>query len=170
LHAKIKKKKKMKKLMTFILLMAVLVSCNFSKGIKTDFKTGLSYSYNGFAVDKATVVNDGNPVDGKKHPVNSKLSIVLQGVKNYTEVDGKVYPGCSLKVTDEVGNVVLDKEDLFEGAEATKKDASTLSITVTLGSPFAAGNNYKLKAQVYDKKKTENVIDIELDFELTEAN
>lgn len=160
----------MRKLVPLFLMVLLLTSCNFSKGVKADLMTGLTYSYNGFAVDKAIVVNNGNTVNGKKHPQNSQLTVVLQGVRNYTEVDGKVYPGCSLEVIDEAGNIVLKNDDLFKGVEATKEDASTLSASVTLGSPMAAGNSYKMKAKVYDKKNTENVIDIELSFDVTDAN
>ena len=164
-----KLEKRMKKLFTLILLTTILSGCNFSKGIKTDLTTGLTYSYNGFRIDKAIVVNNNKPVQGKKHPINSKLGVILQGVKNYTVEDGKVYPGCSLEVTDEAGNIVLHNDDIFEGTEATKEEASALSISVTLGNPIVAGNNYMLKAHVYDKKKPENAIDIELGFEVTEA-
>ncbi len=166
----IKFEKLMKKLMTLAFLAAILVSCNFSKGIKTDLTTGLTYSYNGFALDKAIVMNNNNTVNSKNHPLNSKLIVVLQGIKNYTEVEGKVYPGCSLDVTDEAGNVVLHYDDMFEGAEATKEDASVLSLSVTIGEPMAVGKNYTFKAHVFDKKNTENTIDIDLDFEVTEAN
>mgnify|MGYP003623429965 FL=1 len=110
----------MKKLATFVLLAAILTGCSFSKGVKTDLTTGLTYSYNGFGIKDAVVLCNDSPVKGKTYPEGSILKIELHGVKNYTMEDEKAYPGCSILVTDEDGNVTLKNDDIFENVEITK--------------------------------------------------
>lgn len=157
----------MKKLITLALLTVILVSCNFSKGINTDLTTGLTYSYNGFGVSKVKVLyKNSEPIKGKTHPKGSSLKIELHGVKNYTEENGKIYPGCSVAVTDKEGNVVLESEDLYKDYKATKKDFQVPYITLDFGNSFSPGQEYTFNAHFFDKKNPENVIDIKLEFEV----
>lgn len=45
--------------------------------------------------------------------MNSKFSIVYDGVTNYQLKDGKVFPGLSLNISDESGLNVINEADLF---------------------------------------------------------
>lgn len=158
----------MKKFLALIFLAALLAAC--SKGTSTDLTTGLSYTYNGFGMDKVKVLDsNGKDIKSKKHPVGSTLKIEMHGIKNYTEEDGKIYPGCSVTAIDkETQEVVLQSEDIFANYNGTtKKEFAMPYITLSFGNTFVADKEYILKAHFFDKKNVENVIDIELDFEVT---
>lgn len=158
----------MRKIVTLILLAGILVSCNFSKGVKTELSTGLTYSYNGFRVNDVKIFdNYSQPVKGKSYPKGTVLNIKLYGIENYVEEDGKIYPGCSVKLTDTNGKEVLESDDIFKDYITTKDKFAVPVITLTLFDPVVAGEKYIVNIHFYDKKKPENIIDIKLEFEVT---
>ena len=100
-------------------------------------------------------------------PLDSKFSIVYQGIENYTLKDGKAFPGLSMEVTDAAGNFVLNEANLFgsstEGYSA--EDASVLRGSVTVGNPMKSGETYHCKIRVFDKNSDAEIIS-ELDFKV----
>jgi len=157
----------MRKFIAFILLTSILVSCNFSKGVKTELTTGLTYSYNGFRLKEVKVFdNYSQPVKGKSYPKGTVLNIKLYGVENYVEENGMIYPGCSVKLTDNNGNEVLESDDIFKDYVTSKDKFAVPIITLTLFDPVIAGEKYTVNIHFYDKKKPENKIDIKQEFEV----
>ena len=150
----------------FMIFCAVMLwSCNFSVGTKKDFGTGLSYSYNGFAVDEVLLVGpDNDAMSNNEVPLNTKVGIVVQGLSNYQLQDDKAFPGIQLSVTDKAGVAVIDEADLFANSEGySTTDASVLRGTVTVGEPMTSGETYHLKMRVWDKSKPENELTADVD-------
>jgi hypothetical protein len=163
----------MKKNQFLIAILAiVLYSCSggFSKGVKKDLSTGLSTSYNGFAVDDVYLTVDGNKLSNNKVSLGKEILVVANGVENYEEKSGKVFPGCSIVLTDKAGKEVLNLADAFadmkDGFESNK--ASMLNATINTGNPMVVGETYHLKTRFYDKLKTTSEIISEVDLVMTE--
>lgn len=151
---------------TFLTASTLLLwSCNFSVGTKKDFGTGLSYNYNGFAVDDVVLVGPDNTVmNSNEVLMNTKVGIVVRGLRHYELKDEKAYPGIMLSVTDKSGIAVIDEADLFANSEGySTEDASVLRGTVTVGDPMKAGETYHMKMRVWDKNKPENELTAEVD-------
>lgn len=161
----------MKKLLISLSVIAVaFTACNFSKGIQTNLTTGLTYSYNGFRIEKVEVFdNDMNPIKGKKHPEGTVLRIQLYNVEGYTIEDNTVFPVCSLKVTDREGKIVMQRDNIFEGYDGDRsvENFKTPSVMIGLSNPIFAGNEYKIEVHYFDQKNPKNAIDIDLDVEVT---
>jgi hypothetical protein len=153
------------------LIVALLATCSnsgssgftvgFSKGVKADLSTGAKTTYNGFAVQNVYVVDaEDNQLNDSEVPLDSKFSIVFEGIENYTLKDGMAFPGLSLEVTDETGAYILNEADLFstytDGFEP--ETASVLRGTITVGSPMQAGNNYNCKVRVFDKNSDSEIV------------
>ena len=157
----------MKTLTTLLIVVSTLTwcSCEFSSGVKKDFKTGLSVSNDGFSIDGTYLVGSDNiPKDDNEVPMNSTVAIVLEGIGNYELKDGKAFPGLMLTVTDAKGNAVLDEPDLFSSNDGySPTDASILRGTITVGNPMRSGETYHVKMRVWDKNKFENEIVAEVD-------
>lgn len=149
----------------FLLVPLFYTACDFSKGAKKDLGTGLSVSYNGFRIGETYLVGpDNTPVSTNEVSMNSQISILVQGIENYELKDGKAYPGLMLTVTDENGNAVIDEKDLLAGGDGyPPTDAAILRGTVTVGSPMKSGGKYHVRMHVWDKNKTENEINAEVD-------
>ena len=154
------------------LLAIVIYSCGggFSKGVKKDLSTGLSTSYNGFAVDEVYLTVDENKLSNNKVALGKVVNIIANGVDYYQVKDGKVFPGCSILLTDTAGKEILNLPDAFadmkEGFESKK--AGMLNATLNTGSPMAVGQTYHLKTRFYDKLKKESEIISEVDLVMTE--
>ena len=158
----------MKKII-FLLIntLFVLSSCQFSKGVKKDLNTGLSTSYNGFALDDIYLANEtGNRLSSNKITLGSKVLVVATGVDYFSEKEGKVFPGCSIILIDKNKKEILNLPDAFADMTngTTEAEAKTLQASLNTGEPMIAGETYHLHVRFYDKNKKENeiVADVEL--------
>jgi len=152
-----------------IAALLILAGCSFSKGTKKDFITGLSTSYNGFDVESISAVGEGDQaLSASEVPMDSKFSIVFQGIENYTLKDEKAFPGLSMLVTDAKGGEIINMPDLFSDSSNghPSEDASVLRAIVTVGSPMEAGQSYHCKIRVFDKNNPTSEIVSEMDFKV----
>lgn len=159
----------MKKLPFYAFALAcALTACNFSVGTKKDLSTGLSYSYNGFAVSEVYFVDADNlPKGSNEVDLNSEVAIVVQGIEHYTLIDGKAYPGMSLTVSDQDGNRVIGEDDLFESNIGySPVEASVLRGTITVGEPMVSGQTYATTLRIWDKHNDKNTITVELNLKV----
>lgn len=143
----------------------ILTACNFSAGTNKDLRTGLSYSYNGFAVEKVLLVDSENSIKTDNEVVmNSKVAIAIEGLTNYTLKDNKAFPGMQLLVTDKQGTSVVQEADLFADSPGySAEDAAFLRGTVTIGEPMKKGETYHVKVRVWDKNKPDSELTAEID-------
>ncbi len=151
----------------FAILIAsvILAGCSFSAGTKKDLATGLSYSYNGFALSEVYFVDSDNiPKGTNEVELNSEVALVVQGIENFTLVDNKAYPGMSLLVTDKDNNNIISETDLFESNIGySAEDASVLRGTITVGEPMVSGETYNVQLKIWDKNNAENTISVAVD-------
>ena len=161
----------MKKIIN-LLLPAFLIfsSCQFSKGVKKDIDTGLTSSYNGFAVENIYLSVDGNKITTNTITLGKQLVLIADGVDYYQVKDGKVYPGCRIILTDKTGKELLNLPDAFaEQINGLEKDKATLlTATLTTGSPMLVGETYHLNVRFFDKNKKENEIISNVDLVMKE--
>jgi hypothetical protein len=159
---------KQKQIVIATLITLLFNACNFSKGIKKDVSTGLTTNYNGFAVEDVYLTVDGNKLNNNKVTLGKEINIVANGIENYAEKDGKVFPGCSILLTDKAGKEILNLADAFadmkNGVEVNK--ANVLNATLNTGSPMIVGETYHLKTRFFDKEKKESEIVSDIDIEM----
>ena len=92
--------------------------------------------------------------------MGSKLAVVATGVDYFTEKDGKVFPGCTIILTDKTGKEILNLPDAFAEMKegTTAAEAKTLQASLTTGNPMVVGQTYHLYVRFYDKNKKESEI------------
>lgn len=132
-----------------------------TKGFKGDFdNTNLQTIYEGLTFDKVYLVDgDDKKIDGEQVPLNSKFSIVVEGIKNFTLKDGKAFPKLSIMMTGETGLIVGEDDLLASYTEGMSvKDASVLRGTFTVAQPMAAGKMYSCIINIADKNNLEATI------------
>ena len=145
-----------------------LYACSggFSKGVKKDLSTGLSTSWNGFAVDDVYLTVDDSKLSSNKVTLGKVVKIIANGVGNHKVKEGRVFPGCSILLTDKNGKELLNLADAFadikDGFESDK--AGMLTATLNTGTPMVVGQTYHLKTRFYDKlnKESEIVSNVDL--------
>jgi hypothetical protein len=146
---------------TVLALLLACMACNFSTGVKKDLNTGLSTSYKGFHVNDSYLVDEaGNKLGSNKVDLGTTVYIVAEGVSNYKEKNGRVYPGCKVVLTDAAGKEILNLPDAFATMKEGFKpeEASRLSARLSTGSPMEKGSAYLLKATFFDKENKDNFI------------
>jgi hypothetical protein len=153
----------MKNIFAFIAIAFVAFAC--SVGTRKDLVTGMAVSYNGFMVGETQLVNGQNQVTTSNEvSMNETMAIVVNGIENYQEKEGRVFPVLDLLVTDKDGGVALEGKDILATEEGySPADASVLRGTVTIGNPMKSGETYHAKMTITDKLKPESVITVEVD-------
>lgn len=134
----------------------ILFSCNGSvggsAGIKKDFGTGLVSTYKNLEPEKVFLVMNDEVLNHTDIPIGETFFLINDNVKGLKEKDGKVSVGCSLKITDQKGKVLLDEKDLFKGEDVLKKeDAKMLRCTITTGDPMQWEEKYDVLVKFWDK-------------------
>lgn len=150
-----------------ILIVIILSACNgrmVNAGIKKDFNTGMSSTYNGMEPEKVMLVMNNEVLGHTDIPLGESFLIVNDGIKGMQSKNGKVKVGCSLSITDKKGQVLLNEKDLFAGHdEFEEKDAKMLKCTVSTGEPMQWEENYDVAVTFWDKNgngKIENKVTI----------
>lgn len=66
-------------------------------------------------VDEVYLYSEGaeKVITNNRINFDDNIHIVLEGLKGFKEIDGKVFPGLSIKATDSEGNKILGNDDLF---------------------------------------------------------
>ena len=142
-------------------LLLAIASCQFSKGVKKDLKTGLSASYNGFALDDIYLTDTkGTRLSDNKISLGSPLAVVATGVDYFVEKEGRVFPGCTIILTDKTGKEILNLPDAFADMKDgyIVADAKVLSASLNTGDPMIVGEIYHLNVRFFDKNKKESEI------------
>jgi hypothetical protein len=132
-----------------------------TKGFKGDFdNTNLQTIYEGLTFEKAYLVDgDNKKIEGEEVPLNSKFSIVIEGIKNYTLKEGKAFPKLTIMMTGETGLVVGEDDLLASYTEGMSlEDAAVLRGTFTVAEPMVAGKVYTCLVGVTDKNNEEATI------------
>lgn len=144
--------------------------CHFSAGTQKDVKTGLSVSYNGFAIEGANLTDaSGKQLNSNKIPMDSTFAIQVKGVQNYTLRNGKAFPGCELTITDKNNKLLASAPDLMENVVKDglePKGAAVLYATISLHPPFKRGETYHIAARFFDKENVKNEIKTDVDVTL----
>jgi len=143
-------------------------SFSASAGVKLDVNTGTKTSYSGFSVEEIYIVDaEDKQLSTNEIPLDTKFSIVYEGIENYELKDGKAFPGLSLQVTDANGVDILNEADLLasytEGV--SPEDGATMRGSVTVGDPMKSGETYHCKIRVFDKNGEAEIVS-ELDFKV----
>jgi hypothetical protein len=145
-------------------LLPVLISCHYSAGVKKDLNTGLISTYKNMEPEKVFLIMNDEVLNHTDIPLGEKFMLINENVKGLKERDGKISIGCSLKITDQKGKIILEEKDLFEGKDLFKpEDASMLKCTVTTGDPMKWEEKYDIHVIFRDKYsdgKIENKVTI----------
>jgi hypothetical protein len=141
--------------LTIIALIIVLSACNtpiISKGIKKDFNTGITSTYTNMEPGKIMLVMNDEVLNHTDIPLGESFLLVNDNIKGMKVKDGKVSVGCSLSITDDKGNALLQEKDLFAGNDLfNEKDARMLKCTVNTGAPMKWEEKYNVAVTFWDK-------------------
>lgn len=114
--------------------------------------TGMTATYRNMEAEEIKLVMNDEVLGHTDIPLGEKFYIINEGVKGLIDKEGMVSIGCSLQITDEQGNVIMDEPDLFSGNDIFKKEEATfLRCAVSTGRPMETEYYYTVRAKFWDK-------------------
>jgi len=121
-------------------------------GVKKDNTTGLHATYKNLEPETIRLVMNGETLNHSDIPLGESFVIRNENVKGLVAREGKVSIGCTLRIIDSAGKVLLQEEDLFKEKDVfDAMDATYLKCTVTTGQPMASEEMYTVQATFWDK-------------------
>lgn len=97
----------------------------------------------------------GKVINNNKVKVNDDTYLLFEGLTGFTEADGKVFPGLSMKAAAADGEVLLDYEDMFTEYAASGVDAEEFRKQVLTNFNFNTADiktPIHLSVSIWDKK------------------
>lgn len=131
-----------------------LAACSSKKiaGVTKDFNTGLTAQYINMQPKSVFLVMNDEVLGHTDIPLGESFVLVNDGIDGMTEKNGSVSAGCSLRISDEKGTILLEEKDLFAGNDVFKKDSATrLKCTINTGKPMEWEKNYTIQVVFWDK-------------------
>jgi len=108
-----------------------------------------------FSQGRDNVITDG------KIGLDDNIYIIVEGLKGFSEVNGLVFPGLSLKASDSEGNMILNNADMF--VQYTEAGVAASDLTSRVSSHFSlTGSEFKnplhTEMVIWDKKSSAKLI------------
>lgn len=142
-------------------LSLLLLSCGSKKiaGVTKDFNTGLTAQYINMQPKSVFLIMNNEVLGHTDIPLGESFVLVNDEIAGLIEKNGNVSAGCSLRISDEAGKIILEEKDLFAGNDVFKKDSATrLKCTINTGSPMEWEKNYNIQVVFWDKYGTGKII------------
>lgn len=143
-----------------ILVALMFASCGNSPvaGFKKNMNTGMVTNYKGLAPESAMLVMNKEEINHTDIPLGEEFVLMNNGVKGFTLENNKAKIGCSLKISDKKGQVLLNEQDLFKGHDSfSPEDAANLRCTITTGAPMKSEEFYDVVVVFKDKLGEGNI-------------
>jgi hypothetical protein len=144
-----------------IFLAILFVACGSKKvaGVTKDFNTGLTAHYFSMQPKSVFLVMNAEVLGHTDIPLGESFVLVNDDIEGMIEKNGNVSAGCSLRISDEKGTILLEEKDLFAGNDVFKKDSATrLKCTINTGKPMEWEKNYNIQVVFWDKYGTGKII------------
>ncbi len=144
----------LQRLFSLLLLILFFSACREIKtaGVKKDFTTGLTSTYQTMEPEKALLMMNDEVLNHTDIPIGESFLLINENVKGMQVKDGKVSIGCSLRISDENGTALLEEKDLFAGNDVfPKEEATRLKCTINTGAPMEWEKKYQIQVIFWDK-------------------
>ena len=126
--------------------------------IKKDLNTGLTTTCKKMSADETLLIMNDEIIHHTDIPLGESFVLSNKGVKGLQVNNGKVSAGCSLEITDSLGNRLLQEPDLFAGRDVFGADTtSVLKCTINTGAPMKWDESYHIKVIFWDKYGEGNI-------------
>ena len=106
-----------------ISLTVILIACRETqvRGEIRQAETGLQTRFDGLRPGKAFLVMNDEQLAHTDIPIGENFQLINEPVEGLEERNGMVSVGCSLKITDQRGKLIMNEPDLFKGKDLLKK-------------------------------------------------
>lgn len=148
-----------------MLAMALITSsCDFSKSVYKDLKTGMVTKGNGLSCDNVYLEVNDEKVSRNSYTYGERLFVIYENIEGFNRLEDLAFPGMQITVTDANGDTVLHSDDVYaHQTGGFDFKPLTLSSNVTLVDPIHSENEYTFHANIWDKKEPERTFSVRMD-------
>ena len=130
-----------------------------------------TYDTDGLNIEGVYLNMDGNGYFETDLPINKTINMIFKEVNGFAAINGKVFPGMAIRVTDLEGNIMLIEKDLFAqyatfGVDPI--DAQTITSKLKVAHPMQLDQNYIWEVHIWDREWPKNAVDAVLEFKVIE--
>lgn len=128
-----------------------------------EFPNGIKLNIKGFTVKEAYLVFEDEtkvPADNKID-LSQRISLRIILAAGFKEINGKVFPGGSEKITLGTGDTILESDDLFTAFDSTgvsPADAKYITMKAVINEMKDKTIPVNIAIKVWDKKSEANII------------
>ena len=150
-------------LITALLSLIVLNSCDVAKGKFADVSKGYSYSYDGLTITSVEYYSGETPLSKNEIPYGGEIGVRLNGMNGFKVTNSKVMLLGTLKVKDKNGKVILENTDLFKenndaGGLDLEKASGYIYLHISCASPLKLNESYTTEFSLKDKNSAAFII------------
>ena len=112
--------------------------------------------------------NSGEVITDNKVKADDKVYLIFEGVKGFNEINGKIFPGLSMKATGSDGTEIFSNNDLFSDFTGSGLSADDFKTQVLASLTFSSGsvkNPVRCNLVLWDKKG-DSKINVSTDLEV----
>lgn len=146
-----------KKINWFILLLVLFSSCK-----REEVRCDIVKEEKGLSCDTIGVYLSGEPLASPSVPIDSTIEMSFSGLNGFRQNGNIVYPGGTLKVIDENGEIIFKLDDVFIDYDETgvSKELANKNISMFLevGSPMKPGFTYTWENTIWDKRANRKIV------------
>jgi hypothetical protein len=116
----------------------------------------------GLSCEKISLLMNGEILCSPVIPIDSIIEMSFGGLCGFRANGNTVYPGGTLKVFDDNGEVIFKLEDVFIDYDETgaSKDLvkKNISMFLEIGSPMKSGHTYTWENIIWDKRANRKIV------------
>jgi len=143
----------MKTKLLILIMSAILTSCQFSKSVKKDFKSGVSSTGNFISCEDVYLTVNGEKTQRSSFTYGETFTFNFSDVTGFTIENGNVFPGMIMNVINVSGDTIMQTGDLISGyPEGMNFSPLLLTADLTVASPIKSGGKYTAIINIRDRK------------------
>lgn len=143
----------MKTIPAFLIFLAIITGCNFSKSVKKDLLSGLTTMGSKLECEEVYLTVNDQRTTRNSFIYGETFYLNFSNVTGLTSESGNVFPGMKMIVLDKDGDTLMNTSDLIEKyPDGINYSPLLLSADLTVAAPIKSGAGYKMQVLIWDKK------------------
>lgn len=145
----------MKNTVIFFFAACLLFLFGCTAGVDSNSSTRLRITNFRLSYHEMYLASDGKRLNTFRCSPAENVRLIITGLTGFEATGNRIYPGISVKVTDQQGRILVNTPDLFTESGSKGLPADSIShrieIHMPVDSSFIQGCNYLCRIRIWDK-------------------
>jgi len=141
------------KVLSYMMLPALVYSCNFAQSVNKDLVTGMVTRGNGLSCNEVYLASEREVLKRNTFTYGEAFKVHFDGIDGFNRTGQSAFPGMQLVVVSQQGDTVMFQRDLYaDFTEGVAFSPLELYAEVTVADPIHSKDEYTLYVNIWDKK------------------